>query len=142
MKIKLSKELFEHYNKHYKGKWGALIRAWRYWVVDELNLEKETERLDNDLFEVMNLNILNGATASDIIPMIITGEIEIVEKQEPKKWTVYFDQHHTDGDTLRYFYWDGEHIKQTDDLSEVPFLTGKQAQKAPNFMKTLVKRGK
>lgn len=141
-KIEVSKELLEHYNKNHKGQWGNLIRAWRYWLNNDLDLNKERQRLDNDLVDTININIGNGLPASDIIPMLITGEIEIVEKQEPKKWTVYFDQCYADSDIFRYLYWDGEHINQTDHLDKVPFLTGEQAQKAPSFMKSLVKRGK
>lgn len=141
-KIEVSKELLEYYNENHKGQWGNLIRAWRYWLNNDLDLNKERQRLDNDLIDTININIGNGLPASDIIPMLITGEIEIVEKQEPKKWTVYFDQRYADSDIFRYFYWDGEHINQTDNLDKVPFLTGEQAQKAPSFMQSLVKRGK
>lgn len=139
-KIELNKELFEFYEGEYKGNWGKMIRDWRHWMDWNLN-NSDDEKLKEEFFDEIDLN-LGTLVTSDIIPMLITREAEIVKKQEPKKWTVYFDQHHADGNTSRYFYWDGEHIKQTDDLSEVPFLTGKQAQKAPNFMKTLVKRGK
>lgn len=141
-KIEVSKELLKHYNKHYKGFWGDLIRTWRYWLNNDLDLKSEKGKLDNDLIDMINIGILSGAPASDIIPMIIAGDVEIVEKQEPKEWTVYYDQRYADGDTFRYFYWDGEHLNQTDNLEHVPFLTFEQARKAPNFMKSLVKKGK
>lgn len=141
-KIEVSEELLEHYNEYYKGKWGDLIRTWRSWLNNDLSLAHKKEGLDEKLMDTININLGSGLPASDIIPMIITGEVEVVEKQEPKEWTVYFDQRYQDSDTFRYFYWDGEHINQSDNLEHVPLLTGEQARKAPSFMKTLVKKGK
>lgn len=140
-KIEVSKELLEHYNKRYKGHWGDLIRAWRYWLNNDLDLDKEGQRLDNDLVDAININIGNGLPASDIIPMLITGEIEVVGKQEPRKWTVYYEQEPSFL-TFRYIFWNGKRIDQTDEIDEIPFLTSEEAQKAPTFMKSLVKRGK
>lgn len=140
-KIEVSKELLEHYNKNHKGQWGNLIRAWRRWLNDNLDLNKECQRLDNDLIDTININNGNGLPASDIIPLLVTGEVEIVEKQDPRKWTVYYEQEPTFL-TFRYIFWNGKRIDQTDEIDEIPFLTAEEAQKAPNFMKSLVKRGK
>ena len=140
-KIEVSKELLEHYNERYKGHWGDLIRAWRYWLNNDLDLNEERQRLDNDLIDTININIGSGLPASDIIPMLITGEIEVVGKQESRKWTVYYEQEPSFL-TFRYIFWNGKRIDQTDEIDEIPFLTSEEAQKAPTFMKSLVKRGK
>ena len=140
-KIELNKELFEHYNKHYKGKWGALIRTWRHWLDNNLNLGDLKEQKDNDLLNDINVSTGIGNGTSDVIPMLITGEIEVVGKQEPRKWTVYYEQEPSFL-TFRYIFWNGKRIDQTDEIDEIPFLTAEEAQKAPNFMKLLVKRGK
>lgn len=141
MKIELSKELFEHYNKHYKGKWGALIRTWRHWLDNNLNLGNSKERKDNDLLDSINISIGIGNGTSDVIPLLITGEIEVVGKQEPRKWRVYYEQE-PEFLTFRYIFWNGRSIDQTDEIDEIPFLTTEETIKAPLFMKSLVKKEK
>lgn len=140
-KNELNKELFEHYNKHYKGKWGALIRTWRNWLDNNLNLGDSKEQKDNDLLNYINVSTGIGDEISDIIPMLIAGEIEVVGKQESRKWTVYYEQEPSFL-IFRYIFWNGKRIDLTDEIDEIPFLTAEEAQKAPSFMKSLVKRGK
>lgn len=138
-KIEVSEELLEHYNEHYKGHWGDLIRTWRYWLNNDLNLGSEKGSLDNDLFDMINLGILNGAPASDIIPMLIVGDVEIVKKKEPREWKVYYEQEPSFL-TFRYIFWNGKRIDQTDEINEIPLLTMEELEQAPEFMQSLAKR--
>lgn len=140
-KIELNKELFEFYEEEYKGKWGKLIRAWRHWVNDEFNTKNSHDKLRTELFDTINSSVGCGLTASDIIPLLVTGEVILAKKKEPREWKVYYEQE-PGFLTFRYTFWNGKRVDQTDEINEIPLLTAEEVQKAPNFMKSLVKKGK
>lgn len=136
-KIKVRKELYELYIQKYKGDWGTMIRDWRRWMNCDLN-NSDDEKLKEELFDEISWSPM---VPSDIIPLLITGEIEIVEKQEPRKWRVYYEQE-PEFLTFRYTFWNGRSINQTNEIDEIPFLTTEETTKAPLFMKSLAKKEK
>lgn len=138
-KIELSQKLFEFYNEEYRGYWGRLLRAWRYWLNNDLNLAKEKDKLTNELINTLNVNFLNGVPASDIIPMLITGDVKIVRADELREWRVYYEQEPSFL-TFRYCFWNGKEVDQTDDINDIPLLTTEELEQAPEFMQSLAKR--